>query len=1365
MRIKKLFILLIIVSMLPYLSMTGSAATDSLSDVIGIINNSVIMCAQSPMYLAKGIKSEYTIYPKIAASDILVGADVTAKAFGGSLSVNGSSFSIAVSGKTITGYTGQSGIKVNSVSYTLPSPAQTIEGTLYVSADLFSYCGQPVYKSTSSGLVVIGTGVSQTQDARLTGLFGVYVSVNGNDQNSGAPLFPVATISKARDIVRTKHSTTGVSSYGTNVYIHGGIYRQADKIDFTSSDYSTAYKAFGDGEVNVKGSVSLARDEFSAVADSGVMAKLPVGARGKVKEIDLASKIGAVQDYAPPSGPMNSDVSYYELFVNQTMQTLARWPNDDYTTTGTIINDGTTTTKPIFTYSGTHQNLWAGAQYTLLMGYWGQDWACQPLFIDSVNTADKTITLYNAPTYTIRPSARYYAFNLIEELDIPGEWYIDKNTNKLYYYPVDDFQTGDIELSYNSNELFKLSGSSNIAFEGISFENNRAVAINVYNCQNIKIDKCKIAHIGQMGVKINGGKAVWVQDCDIFDIGGVGVYLNGGTRITLTPGEHKVENCHIYNFGRLYRTYAGGVDIFGAGNTVKNNSIHDTPHLALRFSGNDQTIEYNEIYNAVRETKDAGSIYCGRDWTMRGTQLQYNYIHDILSNITNGTGLDAEAIYLDDMYSGVKVFGNVIARANRASLIGGGRDNIFSNNIMIDTTRGLYYDERGKFGGWSHSSTLPSGTMYTNLMSIINNASYNQSLWYGKYPKLEGLVQEVNAQAADPTNSTKDAGLAKGATVTNNVYIGASVNNSGFESIANSVKNYGTVQNNAKYTSISSLGFTDPANQNYTLSPGSVIYTALPGFTPIPFENIGINRAADMGDIAPQLRYPQSNETLTSADIDFSWHKRSGADKYRLIVSENQDLSAPVFDGFIDNGSKRIEGFEQGKYYWRVDGINTSNVLSKTSVGEVSGFTVDNQMFINFDGIANGTAVEEIPGFSVTYTNKADKDGAVIDNGTLKIVKDHSVLNSVMNIALDNFARKGNSLEVEYKIRFERATQGAWLPAVEGLKDGVFQNYALNNIIDGNDYKVRYSVSNLYLSILSGISNIPAKWTKIKCVIDPLSDKYDVYMDDTPVSMATMLPVGYDINEIGNLLFKLSTASVTNAQDIIYIDDIRIKASNDILPTAFIPAGGNINSAARTGTFSVDFNAELNPASVNAQTVTLENGGENIPVNLECVESSGIKRRINITPIQPLKSATNYILRLKEGISSLADINLKSEYTFAFRTEYAISIETLPAVLDKNGRKITTLIASSSYTAKLYFKNNSQQQPQNAQVILALKDAQGSLVYVSTDTINIAANTTYTFVKSFTTPPQTAAGWKMYCYLWENAGNMTPLYMGKVMLP
>ena len=58
--------------------------------------------------------------------------------------------------------------------------------------------------------------------------------------------------------------------------------------------------------------------------------------------------------------------------------------------------------------------------------------------IKSIDRDARTITLAGDCSYAIRPGDRYYVRNVLEELDAPGEWYLDKATDTLYFWPPDN---------------------------------------------------------------------------------------------------------------------------------------------------------------------------------------------------------------------------------------------------------------------------------------------------------------------------------------------------------------------------------------------------------------------------------------------------------------------------------------------------------------------------------------------------------------------------------------------------------------------------------------------------------------------------------------------------------------------------------------------------------------------------------------------------------------------------------------------------------------------------------------------------------------------------------------------------------------
>ncbi len=48
------------------------------------------------------------------------------------------------------------------------------------------------------------------------------------------------------------------------------------------------------------------------------------------------------------------------------------------------------------------------------------------------------------------------------------------------------------------------------------------------------------------------------------------------------------------------------------GQIVRNNCIHDAPHNAVLYGGNEHLFEFNEVYRVVMETGDGAPEGCGR---------------------------------------------------------------------------------------------------------------------------------------------------------------------------------------------------------------------------------------------------------------------------------------------------------------------------------------------------------------------------------------------------------------------------------------------------------------------------------------------------------------------------------------------------------------------------------------------------------------------------------------------------------------------------------------------------------------------------------------------------------------------------------
>jgi len=263
----------------------------------------------------------------------------------------------------------------------------------------------------------------------------------------------------------------------------------------------------------------------------------------------------------------------------------------------------------------------------------------------------------------------------------------------MYFYPPERIKNQEIYLATLTEPIIKVDDKSNIVIDGFSIGYGHDKGIYVNNSKNIVIKNCTIANLGDSGVYVNGYSNT-ISNCEIYNIGRAGIYLQGGDRNKLIRADNVAYNNHIHDYALFQRTYAPGIGVNGCGQTARNNLIHDAPHNAVLYGGNEHLFEKNEIHHVVMETGDSGAFYTGRDWGSQGTILRYNYIHDLGMGNTNHA--NTMGIYLDDCDSGETLEGNVLVNVGRGFMIGGGRDNIMINNIVYDCIMGMSIDSRGK---------------------------------------------------------------------------------------------------------------------------------------------------------------------------------------------------------------------------------------------------------------------------------------------------------------------------------------------------------------------------------------------------------------------------------------------------------------------------------------------------------------------------------------------------------------------------------------------------------------------------------------------------------------------------------------------
>ena len=608
-----------------------------------------------------------------------------------------------------------------------------------------------------------------------------YVAPNGSPDAVGTKSTPFSGIERALDAIRKARKDGSIKpNEAVVVNLASGKYFLNKTLELKKEDSGTEnapliFRSQGRFEAELIGGIAIADSAFKKVDDPTILERIDASVRDEIRVADLNSlNIPNMKEWADnfrgrPNAPP-------ELFLDEEPMTVARWPNEGWTGFKTTLDNGlphdekteetnqkaaekagvkyvhprVDTTKRhggAFVFDEVTLKVrdslrfarWKVDQGVWLCGYWTHDWSDEVLKVASIDTENKALTLLGQHGYGIGESSwagyserRYFVLNLLEELDVPGEWYLDRKTNQLYFYPPKDLKNASIILSTMETPLVLLDGAEYIQFQNLSFGPTFGGGIDIRGGTQNAVLGCRILNTGRHGIQL-GGKSNLVHGCDIYNIGSVGVAINGGDRKTLTPGDLRAVNNHVHHFGRLNRTYAGAFSLNGCGNVVRNNKIHSGPHLAISYGGNENQILRNEIFDVVQETSDAGALYTGRDWTTQGNLIEENFIHHLGTSDSHGT----MGVYLDDCDSGDTIRRNLFYKASRAVFIGGGRDNIVTNNLFVECYQGIALDSRGMTWEQWNSPTDNSWQLERKAKEL----DYQNPPWSVRYPKLAATME------------------------------------------------------------------------------------------------------------------------------------------------------------------------------------------------------------------------------------------------------------------------------------------------------------------------------------------------------------------------------------------------------------------------------------------------------------------------------------------------------------------------------------------------------------------------------------------------------------------------------------------------
>lgn len=677
-----------------------------------------------------------------------------------------------------------------------------------------------------------------------------YVSPDGSDSNDGSENSPLSTFEGARNAIRSYKKSFGLPIGGIEVVFKTGVYPVTSTIELTAEDSGESgkpiiYRAEKGAEVIFDGGITLDAENFTPANDEIKSMLLSEDAKNALLEIELEA-----------AGCYELDGGNQELFVDNSRQTVARWPNGGYEITELVGGDADEGNAPYLEIPPEKAELWAKSETISYYGYPETDWSASNYSSGNIKIdADKSALIFLRGDYDDTDVSKYFVYNVLSELDEPGEYYWDVEAKKLYYYPDGDLRDKKISFSQFSGNWFVLKDPTFITFEGIIFEHGRGSAIiseteKLNNTNNITVSDCVCRSFGGLFLNLSGSHFS-IRNNEIYNMAAGCMWFNGGGLAEQLPSYTVITNNLIHDWSQKYTTSGAAATITGIGYEITHNEIYNSPHKAISMNSGNSVIEYNYIHDVCRETSDAGAIYSGRRWDWSGNIIRYNRIENIIDTTFGGTPC---AVYYDDMLSGQYCYGNIFVNiAGTGLTVGGGRNNVIENNIMVNIGKEpVSYDQRAvrdDFG--SVFTDYPNGNLWHYITSEVNYLS--------DYQRIAVPANLLMVENSDKSREyfIDDPGVPSYAIVRGNVTYGSDflldIQVDSLEGIdiykdgisldavchpSAPARLYGTFSTNIKYDS--DPGFVDPQSGNYSLSDESRVYRDIPGFPKIDFDRIGI---------------------------------------------------------------------------------------------------------------------------------------------------------------------------------------------------------------------------------------------------------------------------------------------------------------------------------------------------------------------------------------------------------------------------------------------------------------------------------------------------------------------------------------------